>query len=159
MARKPVRKSMVAIAFAVVALLLNSTPASAQDEVEITTSLTALNPLTGTFTGDSDGTGKAKFELAPEEGQICYKIKVRGIQEPTEPAPGVGSAHIHFTEGGGIAVDLAAKFQRTGDDGFKATRCVEVDQELLSQIIADPMAFYVNIHNIEFPDGALFGVL
>jgi hypothetical protein len=159
MTRRPVHKSMVAIAFAVIALLLYSNPAAAQHEVKIITALTAVDPVTGTITGDTDGTGKAEFELIPEGGKICYEIEVQGIAEPTEPGPGVGSAHIHFVASGGIAVDLDAEFEPRGDDEFKATGCVEVDEELLSEIIDDPEAFYVNVHNLEFPGGALAGVL
>jgi hypothetical protein len=162
MARRPVHKSMVAMALAVLALLVYSNPAAAQHDVKITTKLTAVDPVTGVITGDKDGTGKAEFELIPEIGQICYEIEVQGIAKPTEPAPGLGSAHIHFLEGppvGGIAVDLEADFEPKGEDEFKATGCVEVNEDLLSQIVGHPEAFYVNIHNAEFPGGALAGVL
>jgi hypothetical protein len=60
---------------------------------------------------------------------------------------------------GGIAVGLEADFEPKGDDEFKAKSCVEVDEGLLFDIIDDPEAFYVNIHNREFPGGALAGVL
>jgi hypothetical protein len=159
MAQRSVHKSMVAVAVAVVALLLYSNPAAAQHEVKIITTLTAVDPVTGTITGDTEGTGKAEFELIPEHGEICYEIEVQGIAEPTEPGPGVGSAHIHFVADGGIAVDLDAEFEPKGDDKFKATGCVDVDDELLSDIIDDPEAYYVNVHNLEFPGGALAGLL
>jgi hypothetical protein len=159
MARKPVRKSMVAVAFAIAALLLYSNPAAAQHEIKITTTLTAVDPVTGEVTGDTDGSGGAEFELIPEVGQICYEIEVQGIAEPTEPGPGVGSAHIHFVATGGIAVDLDAEFEPKGDEEFKATGCVDVDQTLLADIIEHPEDYYVNVHNREFPGGALAGVL
>jgi hypothetical protein len=159
MARRSVHKSLVAVAIAVIALLAYSNPAAARSEVKITTNLTAVNPLTGTIAGDPDGTGKAEFELIPEEGTICYEIEVQGIAEPAEPGPGVGSAHIHFMAGGGIAVDLDTEFEPKGDDEFKATGCVDVDGALLSDIIENPEAFYVNVHNQEFPGGALAGLL
>jgi hypothetical protein len=161
MARRPVNKSMVAVAIAIVALLLYSNPAAAQHEVKIVIpELTAVDPVTGFTTGDTDGTGKAEFELIPEKELICYEIEVRGIGEPTEPPKsGLGSAHIHFVAGGGIAVNLRADFEPKGDDEFKAAGCVEVDEGPLSDIIDDPEAFYVNIHTVEFPGGALAGVL
>jgi hypothetical protein len=161
MARRPVQKSMVAVAFAIVALLLYSNPAAAQHEVKIVIpELTAVDPVTGDTTGDTDGTGKAEFELIPESGQICYEIEVQGIGAPTEPpGSGLGSAHIHFVANGGIAVKLDAKFEPKRNDEFKAAGCVEVEEGLLSDIIDDPEAFYVNIHTVEFPGGALAGVL
>jgi CHRD domain-containing protein len=159
MARWRTRKSMVAVAFAVIALLLYANPVAAQHEVKITIPLTAVDPVTGEATGDPDGTGKAEFELIPEHGQICYEIEVQGIAQPTEPAPGLGSAHIHFVATGGIAVGLNADFEPKGDDEFKATGCVDVNAALLNDIIKNPENYYVNIHNVDFPGGALAGVL
>jgi hypothetical protein len=143
----------------VVMLLLSAIPAGADTEVKITTTLTAINPLTGTVTGDPDGRGKAEFTFDTEQGTVCYELEVEGISEPVEPAPGVGSAHIHFLAGGGIAVDLEADFQPDKSDEFKASGCVEVDSALLQAIIENPEQFYVNIHNVEFPGGALSGLL
>jgi hypothetical protein len=143
----------------VVMLLLSAIPAGADTEVKIITTLTAINPLTGTVTGDPDGRGKAEFTFDTEQGTVCYELEVEGISEPVEPAPGVGSAHIHFLAGGGIAVDLEADFQPDQSDEFKASGCVEVDSALLQAIIENPEQFYVNIHNVEFPGGALSGLL
>jgi hypothetical protein len=143
----------------VVMLLLSAIPAGADTEVKITTTLTAINPLTGTVTGDPDGRGKAEFTFDTEQGTVCYELEVEGISEPVEPAPGVGSAHIHFLAGGGIAVDLEADFQPDKSDEFKASGCVEVDSALFQAIIENPEQFYVNIHNVEFPGGALSGLL
>ena len=133
--------------------------AGADTEVKFTTTLTALNPVTGTVTGDPDGRGKAEFTFDTEQGTVCYELEVEGISEPVEPAPGVGSAHIHFLATGGIAVDLEADFQPDQSDEFKASGCVEVDSALLQAIIENPDQFYVNIHNVQFPGGALFGLL
>jgi hypothetical protein len=159
MGRRRIGKSMAAVAFAVIALLLYANPVAAQHEVKIITALTAVDRVTGTVTGDTDGRGKAEFELIPEAGQICYEIEVQGIAEPTEPARGLGSAHIHFVATGGIAVDLDSDFKPKGDDEFKATGCVDVDEALLADIIEHPEDFYVNIHNREFAGGALAALL
>jgi CHRD domain len=142
-----------------VMLLASAIPAGADTEVKITTTLTGLNPLTGTVTGDPDGRGKAEFTFDTEQGTICYEIEVEGIAEPVEPAPGVGSAHIHFLATGGIAVNLQADFQPDKSDEFKASGCVQVDSALLQAILENPDQFYVNIHNAEFPGGALAGLL
>jgi hypothetical protein len=142
-----------------VMLLASAIPAGADTEVKITTTLTGLNPLTGTVTGDPDGRGKAEFTFDTEQGTICYEIEVEGISEPVEPAPGVGSAHIHFLATGGIAVNLQADFQPDKSDEFKASGCVQVDSALLQAILENPDQFYVNIHNAEFPGGALAGLL
>jgi hypothetical protein len=142
-----------------VMLLVAAIPAGADTEVKLTTTLTAVDPVTGLVTGDPDGRGKAEFTFDTEQGTVCYEIEVEGISEPVEPGPGVGSAHIHFLATGGIAVDLEADFQPDQSDEFKASGCVQVDSTLLQAILEDPEQFYVNIHNVEFPGGALAGLL
>jgi CHRD domain len=142
-----------------VMLLLSAIPVGANTEVKITTTLTALDPVTGVVTGDPDGRGKAEFTFDTDQGTICYELEVEGIAEPVEPAPGLGSAHIHFLATGGIAVDLKADFQADKSDEFKASGCVEVDSALLQDILENPDQFYVNIHNADFPGGALSRLL
>jgi hypothetical protein len=142
-----------------VMLLVAAIPAGADTEVKFTTTLTALDPVTEVLTGDPDGRGKAEFTFDTEQGTVCYEIEVEGIAEPVEPAPGVGSAHIHFLATGGIAVDLEADFQPDKSDEFKASGCVQVDSALLQAILENPDQFYVNIHNVDFPGGALAGLL
>jgi hypothetical protein len=152
-------KPLTLAALALVALLSYASPAAAAEEVKFTTTLTPLNPLTGTVTGDPDARGKAEFTILPEEGLICYELEAEGITEPTEPAPGLGSAHIHFLATGGIAVDLETDFALDAGDEFKSSGCVEVDSERIEEILANPEAFYVNIHTVDFPGGALSGTL
>jgi hypothetical protein len=143
----------------VVMLLLSAIPAGADTEVKFTITLTALDPVTGVVTGDPDGRGKAEFTFDTVAGTACYELEVEGITEPVEPAPGLGSAHIHFLATGGIAVDLEADFEPDKSDEFKASGCVEVDSALLQDILEHPDQYYVNIHNVEFPGGALSGLL
>jgi CHRD domain len=142
-----------------VMLLVAAIPAGADTEVKFTTTLTAVDPVTGAVTGDPDGRGKAELTFDTEQGTVCYEIEVEGIAEPVEPAPGVGSAHIHFLATGGIAVNLQTDFQPDKSDEFKASGCVQVDSALLQAILENPDQFYVNIHNAEFPGGALAGLL
>jgi hypothetical protein len=152
-------KSLRFAAVALAMLLVSAIPAGADTEVKFTTTLTGLDPVTGVVTGDPDGRGTAEFTFDTEQGTVCYEIEVEGIAEPVEPAPGLGSAHIHFLATGGIAVDLEADFQPDKSDEFKASGCVEVDSALLQAMLENPELFYVNIHNVDFPGGALAGLL
>jgi CHRD domain len=142
-----------------VMLLVAAIPAGADTEVKFTTTLTAVDPVTGAVTGDPDGRGKAEFIFDTEQGTVCYEIEVEGIAAPVEPGPGVGSAHIHVLPTGGIAVNLQADFQPDNSDEFKASGCVQVASALLQAILANPEQYYVNIHNADFPGGALAGLL
>jgi CHRD domain len=114
--------------------------------------------LTGANGGDPDGSGTAVLQVNPGRQEVCYTITVTGIGEPTEPAPGLGAAHIHDVATGGIFVDLEATFTPTAT-GFEATGCVTADRAKLVALISDPSAYYVNIHTAEFPGGALRGNL
>jgi hypothetical protein len=109
-----------------------------------------------TLTGaDPDGSGTALVKVKSQKGEVCYRIRVQRIGEPHEPAPGLGSAHIHLLSTGGIAVDLKAQFSEVDDDVFVAAGCVDADQSLLREIRRNPDAYYLNIHTMEFPGGAL----
>jgi hypothetical protein len=152
-------KTLRFAALALAMLLLSAIPAGADTESKITITLDALDPVTGQVTGDRDGRGKAEFTFDTDEGTLCYELEVEGIAEPVEPAPGLGSAHIHLVATGGIAVDLEADFDPDKSDEFKASGCVEVDSALLQAILQNPDQYYVNIHNVEFPGGALSGLL
>ncbi len=65
--------------------------------------------------GDPDGSGVAVVRLDSERDLVCYSAVVRNISAPTEPAPGVGSAHIHGPlPATGIAIDLDSVFVGDG---------------------------------------------
>jgi CHRD domain len=144
----------VAALLALVSLLAAASPAAAAANTD---TVVFAVPLSGV---DPEGTGTAVLRFDQTTGELCYDIVVRGIGEPTEPQPGLGSAHIHLRATGGIAVHLDADFAQAGAaDVFLASNCVQVDAATLEAILADPSAFYVNIHTVEFPGGAIEGTL
>jgi hypothetical protein len=114
-------------------------------------------PLTGAAEvpgpGDEDGDGFANVFLQPEGGQICYDIVVNGIDAPT-------AAHIH--EGAaGVAGPVVVPLETPVVEGGGAAidSCASADAVLIDRIAADPTGFYINVHNADFPDGALRGQL
>jgi hypothetical protein len=107
------------------------------------------------------GTGTAFVSLNPG-GKVCYEIQVSLTNAgdfPQEPAPGLGNAHIHTFAGGGIAVHLESEFESLGGGTFVASRCVRSDKSVVRAILADPSGYYVNVHTVSFPDGAVMGAL
>jgi hypothetical protein len=117
---------------------------------------TFVIPLSG---ADPQGTGTAVLRVNPGTQEVCYTISVAGIGEPTEPLnSGLGAAHIHDVATGGIFVDLETDWMQTAT-GFATSGCTAADRQDLIALLADPSAYYVNIHTVEFPGGAIQGNL
>jgi hypothetical protein len=101
--------------------------------------------------GDPDGSGTARLTLNPGQGEVCFDITVSNI---TLPATG---AHIHEAPAGvagPIVIPLAAP-----DATGHSSGCVSADREEIMEIIQHPEDYYVNVHNADFPAGAVRGQL
>ncbi len=99
--------------------------------------------------GDPDGEGHATITVNRGQGEICWWIDVAGIGSAT-------AAHIH-AGAAGIAGPVVVGL--TPPSGGTSTGCATVDRELAKAIAKDPSAYYVNVHNAEYPAGALRGQL
>ena len=99
--------------------------------------------------GDSDGRGSFNGTFNPGKNKVCYELNVSNISTPT-------AAHIH-SGAAGVAgpVVVALTTPTTGS----AKDCTTLDREKIQEIIKNPENFYVNVHNAEFPDGAVRGQL
>lgn len=94
---------------------------------------------------DPDGSGFAAITLNYGKSEVCWEVSYSDIASPT-------AAHIHFAPigvNGGVKVPLNPI----------ASGCSEVDQELIKAIIQNPSEYYVNVHNADFPGGAIRGQL
>jgi hypothetical protein len=145
--RLMLRSSLLAL----VALLLGATVAIGAGRPFVV----SLAPQAG---GDVDGSGLAVLTMNPGQGQVCYTITVENIGVPTEPAAGLGAAHIHDEATGGIFVDLETNWTAS-NGGFITSGCTATDRERILAIFGDLSAYYVNIHTVDFPGGAIRGQL
>lgn len=101
--------------------------------------------------GDPDGSGVAVVQLDPATGEVCWIYKVRGV----EP---VFAAHIHIAPAG-AAGPVVIPFTPPDATSGVSMGCTTASLALVSAIVNDPSAYYVNVHNTPFPGGALRGQL
>ena len=113
----------------------------------LSTALTGAAEVPGP--GDPDGSGTAVLTVNPGLGEICYTLTVEGV------AP-IIAAHIHVGPAGvagPVVVPLVPPIDGT------SSGCAEVSRELALNVIRKPQDYYVNVHNAEYPAGALRGQL
>jgi len=101
--------------------------------------------------GDPDGSGTAMIRLSLEESEVCFDLTASNIGPAT-------AAHIH--EGAeGVAGDVVVPLDPAPAEGSSSGCISDVDNTLIQNIIENPELYYVNVHNEEFPDGAIRGQL
>ena len=99
--------------------------------------------------GDFRGKGRARITIDLETGQLCYEIRVEDIAPAT-------SAHVHSGNRnafGPVEVELDPPA-----DGA-SNGCVAVEVGRARAIARQPTYYYVDVHNADFPNGALRGQL
>jgi hypothetical protein len=107
----------------------------------------ALTGPVETPKGDPDGTGQFTARLNPGHSQLCYTLTSAMIAAPT-------AAHIHVGKAGAAGPPvLPLRAQTTAES------CVAIAKDLVDKILADPAGYYVNVHNAEYPGGAVRGQL
>ncbi|HEY3173103.1 MAG TPA: CHRD domain-containing protein [Thermoanaerobaculia bacterium] len=129
-----------------VAFVLLSCLASAAAAQTAIVRLTGANESPGP--GDSDGFGLAGLRI--EGTTISFTIMVQGIAAPT-------ASHIHRGAAGvagPVVVTLSPSFPNN-----VATGTASASADLIDEIRRNPEGFYVNVHNAEFPNGAIRGQL
>ncbi|QIK95651.1 CHRD domain-containing protein [Sphingomonas sp. HDW15A] len=130
----------------VIALTCSAAPVLAQG-AKFSATLTGAAEVPGP--GDPDGKGSASITINPGKPELCYKLSVKDIATAT-------GAHVHTgspTQAGPVSVTLTAPASGS------SSGCVTINRELADAIRKSPQAFYVNVHNSEFPGGAIRGQL
>lgn len=114
--------------------------------------------------GDPNGRGEAYvFGIDGDPKTLCYILTVEKIAE-LEQAPGNGrAAHIHAgVEGTNGPVEVNLAWPQDGQAADCLTEGEEgkgLDPGEVQAILANPEGYYVNVHNTEYPSGAVRGQL
>lgn len=113
-----------------------------------TASLWGANEVPGP--GDPDGSGHAIIRINQAKGQVCWTLVARKIG----PA---AAAHIHV--GGPDVAGPVVVHLSPPTDGRSDGCAQDVDPELIRNLLRNPHDYYVNVHNAEYPGGAIRGQL
>jgi hypothetical protein len=100
--------------------------------------------------GDKGGSGTAHVTLITSEDRLCYSLEASQIEPATK-------AHIHegtAEERGPTVVELDPPPEDSTSSG-----CTDVNPALLRNLLEKPQRYYVDVHNEEFPHGAIRGQL
>jgi hypothetical protein len=98
---------------------------------------------------DPDGTGFAAIKLNVGQETVCWKLTVENIAPAT-------AAHIHSAVAG---VNGPVVVPLSPPTNGSSSGCATADPALIQAIIDHPELYYVNVHNAEFPGGAVRGQL
>ncbi|MBA3885430.1 MAG: CHRD domain-containing protein [Acidobacteria bacterium] len=161
------KRSILAVCAVVAVGCSQQTPVAPADPTAASTAATQARidnamghggrPLETTLTGaaevpgpgDPDGTGTARVTLNPGQREICFALTVANIAPAT-------AAHIHEAPAGTagpVVVGLTAPTSGTSQG------CRTVARELIDDILKNPSQYYVNVHNVPYPAGAVRGQL
>ncbi|HEV7242597.1 MAG TPA: CHRD domain-containing protein [Thermoanaerobaculia bacterium] len=101
--------------------------------------------------GDPDGSGFALAIIDADAGTVRFALFFVNVPSPT-------AAHIHRGTSD-VAGPIVVNFAPTFENGTASGTITTTNTALLNEIIATPGGFYVNIHSVEFPAGAIRGQL
>jgi sugar lactone lactonase YvrE len=100
--------------------------------------------------GDADGSGRAIITLDDDASTVCVQATVAEIAQPT-------AAHIHEGNAGVNGPPVVGFTDLIS--GTLISGCVEAEPTLIETMRNNPAAYYLNVHNDEFPAGAVRGQL
>ena len=101
--------------------------------------------------GDPDGTGTMLLTLNQGQGEICWVLDATDIAPPTR-------AHIHAGQAGSNGGIVVGFFDTAAEASFEG--CVGgIEKDVMKGIRQNPSNYYINVHNAEFPAGAIRGQL
>ncbi len=137
---------LLLVAGLIALVALTSTAAAIGGGAKRSTSLSGAEEVPP---ADPDGTGFALITLNVGQATVCWELTVANIEPAT-------AAHIHRAPAGvngPVVVPLSPPTTGT------SSGCTTANPVLIQDIIDNPEQYYVNVHNAQFPGGAVRGQL
>jgi hypothetical protein len=97
--------------------------------------------------GSPTAHGIANLTLNATKGTVCWAFQLVGVVSPAQ-------AHIHK----GRAGTSGPVFIPLGKT-YKAKGCVTAAKKMIEAVESNPNGFYVNVHNVKYPNGVVRGQL
>jgi hypothetical protein len=125
------------------------------------TSGCATVPQTPTFCAELKGAGPVSDALDPEAGGSA-RLEVGGasIRFHIQTSPDLGkvvATHLH-QGAAGVNGPMALELN-PGFTGQILEGSIPVESDLAARVLANPLQFYVKLHSLKFPGGAIRGQL
>ncbi len=135
----------VAAALAVVLVTRGAgrSPTATTNGTSFSVALSSSAEVPKSISSSSSGT----VDVNIDGTKVCWDFKLSGVHNPT-------AAHIHqggSSVSGPVVVPLGA--------AYKSTDCTTTTAATANAILANPSAYYVNVHTATYPDGAVRGQL
>jgi CHRD domain len=140
-------RKLTLLAALVLALVLMAatTVTAAPRATSLEASLTGEKEVPGP--GDPNGWGHAWVKVY--KAKVCYKLKVKRIKPATD-------AHIH-RGGPNVAGPIVVPLKAPTDGSSEG--CKAISKQLSKNLREHPWRYYVNVHNMPYPEGAIRGQL
>ncbi len=137
----------IIVALCIALVVSGGTVAAANGGRHLSTTLSGTAEVPGP--GDADGRGAASISVNIGQSVVCYRLRVANIAPATAAHIHVGTANV----AGPVVVGLGAP------TSGQSNGCVSVSRELATDILTNPGSYYVNVHNADYPAGAVRGQL
>ena len=139
------RRPTLLAALVLALVLIAAVPVMAAQRATLEASLTGEKEVPGP--GDPNGWGQAEVKVY--KAMVCYELEVKRIK----PA---NAAHIH-RGGPNVAGPIVVTLKPPTDGSSEG--CVAISEQLSKNLRDNPSHYYVNVHNVPYPDGAIRGQL
>lgn len=161
-----VKATALAAGVGIGVLLVPLAAQAGHENTVLETSLSGANEVDDNGTrgaGDPNGRGEAYvFGIDGDPTTLCYVIDVAKISGLRLPLGGSRAAHIHEAArgvNGPVVVTLAFPQGGQSADCVSESEAAFADGVTVSEILAKPRDYYVNVHNNAYPAGAVRGQL
>jgi hypothetical protein len=145
--------ALAGLALAAVALAVPALSVAGKNTVEVEAKLKGANEVPGP--GSKKGKGDIDVFLKAKKEKVCFELEVSGLDS-------IVAGHIHkgaSDVAGPVKVTLFEDEEGLEGEGSYEGCTKGVKSKLIKKISSDPESWYVNVHTVDFPDGAIRGQL